>query len=331
MLKKCPLIIFLAFLFVAVSGNSLVAAASEHPRILLDAAVLSNLRSKANANDASWSKLKSLCDTYLAGSVEYPDGNDYPKSGSIGEGYQGEGYFEPLVNLAICYQTSKDSNALAASKYAAKGVEILQKMSVPLSKPHYQDPLRDSGYGIRFFGVGMALGYDWLYDKMSAADKAQVYTSLNHWIKNYEQKGFGYEHPQGNYFAGYYAAKALAALATEGDNPEATILWNSWLKRHQEFVQPYYQTWLKGGGWPEGWNYGPLATKNMVWPVVAAKTAKNIDLINDGAYPFSFVNDQALNLIQFSWPNRLTLDDRGKIYRGDNPAETGEKLFSRIQ
>lgn len=305
-----------------------VEAAENHPRILLDGNALSTLREKARTNDVSWTKLKAQCDGYVNDQVEYPDGKDYGDQNVIGEGYQGDGYVEPVLSLGVCYQAVKTQDSALAQKYADRGIDILVKMSAPKGTAHYQDPLRDSGYGIRNFGVGMALGYDWLYEKMSSFEKERVYTSLNHWVEQFEQKGFGYEHPQGNYFAGYYAAKALAALATEGDNPQAGDMWNTWLTKHQEVVQPYYEKWMKGGGWPEGWNYGALATKNMLWPLVAAKTAKNIDLIRDGARPLSFANDQALNLIHFSWPNRKTLDDRGKIYRGDNPAATQASLYT---
>lgn len=327
MLKKSvgiSLSIVFCLFFLAPYAN----AAAAHPRILLDGQLLPTLREKAKNNDTSWTTLKTQCDGYIDDVVEYPDGKDYGGANNIGEGYQGDGYTEPLMSLGICYQTIKNSNGVLAEKYADKGIEILMKMSAPKDGSHYQDPLRDSGYGIRNFGVGMALGYDWLYDKMNSTEKTRVYTSLNHWITQFEQKGFGFEHPQGNYFAGYYAAKALTALSTEDDNPEAVSMWATWLKKHREVVQPYYEKWMKGGGWPEGWNYGPLATKNMFWPMIAAKTAKNADLVRDSMYPVSFVNDQALNMIHFSWPNKKMLDDRGKIYSGDNPAATNASLYT---
>ena len=67
----------------------------------------------------------------------------------------------------------------------------------------------------------MALGYDWLYNVLSPSLRSQVYGQLNNWISFFDSGGFGHGHPHGNYFAGYYAAKAYAGLATEGDNANA--------------------------------------------------------------------------------------------------------------
>lgn len=326
------LVVVLMLLFLKTPSQAAATSNSvNHPRILFTPQFLSKLQDKVRKNDPTWIKLKSQCDTYLKGKIEYPDGKDYGGRESIGEGYQGSGYFEALMNLGVCYQVTKAQGGEEASEYAKKGVDVLVKMSVPEGKEHYQNPLRDSGYGIRFFGVGMALGYDWFYDRMTETEKKQVYSSLNHWIRTYEQKGFGREHPQGNYFAGYYAAKALAALATEGDNAEADEMLDEWLnKQHYGFVQPYYSQWMRGGGWPEGWNYGPLGSLNMTWPIIAAYSAKNINLLYDPARSFTFPEEQVTNLIHFSWPNRKTLDDRGALYAGDNPAQTNSDLATTL-
>jgi hypothetical protein len=129
--------------------------------------------------------LKAQCDGYVNDQVEYPDGKDYGDQNVIGEGYQGDGYVEPVLSLGVCYQAVKTQDSALAQKYADRGIDILVKMSAPKGIAHYQDPLRDSGYGIRNFGVGMALGYDWLYEKMSSSEKERVYTSLNHWVEQF--------------------------------------------------------------------------------------------------------------------------------------------------
>ena len=53
-------------------------------------------------------------------------------------------------------------------------------------------------------------------------------------------------------------------------------------------VQAYYNSFLGGGGWSEGWGYGPVANVNMACSSLAAKTAKAIDLVQDPATPFSY-------------------------------------------
>ena len=332
MFKKQFLFLGALFFILGVFANfDFSQAAVNHPRILLNNdGVKSLLEQKVKNNDSSWTKLKELCDKYVVGKVEYPDGTDYVVVGNIGEKYQGEGYIDPILNLGVCYNAVKNTDSALADKYAKKGIEVIMKMSAPPGDAHYQDPLRNSGYAIRFFGVGMALGYDWFWDKMSAVEKKQVYTSLNHWIEKFESAGFGRQHPQGNYFSGYYAAKALTALATEDENPKAEELWSSWLsKQHYGFVQPYYEKWMRGGGWPEGWNYGPVGTINMLWPTIGAYTAKNIDLVRDSK-SFSFPFEQQLNLIHFTWPNRKTLDDRGALYQGDNPTKSEPNVYAFV-
>src|SRR4051794_15661190 len=88
---------------VAAIGASGRAALVAHPRIWLDSSTLTTLRSRATANTAEWQALKADCDKFLLGPVDYPDGNDYPDSG-IGEGYQGSGYFEAVLDLGLCAQ-----------------------------------------------------------------------------------------------------------------------------------------------------------------------------------------------------------------------------------
>ena len=70
---------------------SVAGAQVAHPRLWLDPPTLGHLRQRAVANTAAWKALKAQCDLYLTGTVEWPDGNQYPDNASIGEGYQGDG------------------------------------------------------------------------------------------------------------------------------------------------------------------------------------------------------------------------------------------------
>jgi hypothetical protein len=263
--------------------------------------------------------------------VWWPDQGADTTSDRIAAGYQGEDYFTAVVSFGLCAQVARQagrtSDPRRAAAWAKKGAEVLVKMSAP-EPPHAPNPLHDDGYGIRFYGIGMAVGYDWLYEALSADERARVWRALDRWLDVYENKGFGRDHPVGNYFASYYAAKALAALATEGDDPGAGAAWEDWLRRlYGKMVQPYFAAHLVGGGWPEGWNYGPLATINMALPVVAARTAKGLDLLHDTRAPFSFVAEQPLHLMHFTWPSRRTLDDRGAQHAGPSPSRANPALF----
>jgi len=314
-------VVALALLGVACAGppvHASRAAGAAHPRIFLDPSTLSTLRTRAAAGTIEWTTLKSRCDEYLTGTVSWPDGNDYPDGGSIGEGYQGDGYFAPLLNVGLCYQIALSLDPAQAAAYGAKGADVLTKMTAP-SGGHAPNPLRDSGYGIRFYGLGMAIGFDWLYDALTPALRSRVVTAFNRWVDAFESGGFERDFPQGNYFAGYFAAKGIGALATEDDNPRAPAMWSDWLDRlYGQLVKPYYAANLAGGGWPEGWNYGPLASANMVWPILAAQTAKGLDLLTGDP----FARAQPRFLLYFTWPSLKTMEDSDAQYDGDNPSAT---------
>jgi hypothetical protein len=287
-----------------------------HPRIILDSNTLATLRARAAANTAQWKSLKSVCDSMVGGTVEFPDGNAYPDLPSVGEGYQGSSYWDAMAPLGLCYQALKTIDPTTAAKYGAKGVSILAAMSDPNHQvvDGTQLYIRDDGYGIRFYGTTMALGYDWFHELMTPQLETQVQSVLNSWITTFEtnsQVAFEYENVLGNYYAGYYAAKCYSALAVQGDNPIADTWWNDWLnKEHNQRVVPYYAANMTGGGWPEGFaNYGPLSTRNMLLPILAVRSAKGLDLIH-AAQPFTFPLDQARWIMHFTWPSRDMIDDR---------------------
>ncbi|HTL97766.1 MAG TPA: hypothetical protein VL181_03075, partial [Holophagaceae bacterium] len=316
---------------VSIPVTVVAPVTTRAPRLWLDAATLSAIRARAAADTAAWSALKSRCDTYIAGPVNLPDGNAYPDAG-VGQGYQGSDYYEAVLDLGLAYQALKLSDPASANAYGAKGVEVLMAMSD--MGAHAQPPSTDSGYGIRFYGAGMALGYDWLHDLLTSTQRQQVLTAMDNWVAFFEQSGFenaiapGIANPpNGNYFAGFYSASALAALAAEGEDADAPARWTDWLDRiHGRMVEPDYQRYMAGGGAPEGWNYSPFATENMIYPALAAKTAKGLDLVNDAARPFDFPDEQGPYLIHFTWPSRLTMDDRGTLYNSDNPGATSVGL-----
>jgi hypothetical protein len=305
------------------------ARTGTQPRIFLDAATLAKLKTRALANDSAWIALRNRCDQYRANAVEYPDGNDYPDNGGIGEGYQGDGYWPALMDVSLCYQVATAiGDGTRVTQYGAVGAAVLSHMSVPQGQPHFQDPTRDDNFGVRFFAAGMAMGYDWLYPALTPALRQQVATSIKLWLTSYESVGFEHTFPQGNYYAGYYAAKAYAGMALANDpDPVVTAIGDpilsDWLTRVQgKLVQPYYAANLAGGGWSEGWNYGPLASLNMTLPALAAKTALGLDLPHDPTHPYAYPLSDARFLLYFTWPSMKTLEDTDKLYNDENPSAT---------
>ena len=306
------------------------AASGAHPRIILDAPTLATLRARMQARTQEWTALKGTCDSYIGGTVEFINGNDYPDRPGVGEGYQGSGYMDALMPLGLCYHTIVASDPTTAAKYATTGVAILMAMSDPAHQIaddcNCAVPLRDDGYGMRNFGVAMGIGYDWFHDQMTPAQLTQLQTALSQWFTTFEtdpKDNFEYAHPQGNYFAGYYAAKCMAALAVQGDSPLGDTWWNDWYNnQHLGRVAPYYRTNLAGGGWTEGYaQYGILATRNQSLPALAVKTAKGIDLLQAGnpQSSYTYPVDNPRWLMAFTWPTRDLIDDRGELYGTGDP------------
>ena len=104
-----------------------------HPRLLLDANTLTALRQRAASNSVQWQTLKATCDSFIGGTVQYPTGSTYPNLPNLGQGYEGDAYLPALLAEGMCYQTLKVSNPTAAAPYGAKAVDILMKMSTPVT------------------------------------------------------------------------------------------------------------------------------------------------------------------------------------------------------
>jgi hypothetical protein len=298
-----------------------------HPRILLDGSILARLRERARRLDPAWLALRSRCDAYRPTAVQWPDGNDYPDSGGIGEGYQGDGYYPALLDIGLCYEVARGTDGSRAARYGALGADVLRHMSEP-SGSHAPDTLRDSGYGVRYYASGMAIGYDWLFAALDAGLRARVAAAIERWLADFRRAGFERSFPQGNYFAGYYAADAYAGMALAGDTTAGEALLSDWFDRvHGRMVQPYYAANLVGGGWPEGWNYGPIASVNMSLPAVAARTATGVDLVH-GSHPYLFPVTNPRFLLYFTWPDMTTVEDSSALYSSENPSIAAPWLFA---
>jgi hypothetical protein len=298
------------------SGGSAAAATctSQQPdtasdiRLYLSSDVLSLLQQRAAANDPTWVALKAHCDGLTGGTFNLPSGNAYPDFPNVGQGYEGDGYLPEIRNLGLCYRVAPSPTD--AARYGAAGAQLLMVIATPAASGG-QPPNTDDGYGIRNYGVGMAVGYDWLRTALSAEQKQSVITSLNAWIDWYDANGFSNSEPVGNYFAGYLLAKATAAIATDTDNPNSASYWSDVQTRMWgQLAQPAYSSSMLGGGWPEGWEYGPLAVEEMAELLWAVKTGKGVDWSSG----VPLVHDEAMYVRSFAWPSLMHMDDQGTIH-----------------
>jgi hypothetical protein len=295
---------------VSSQVQNLVARPSA--RLFLTDSVVQRLQARAASGDAAWGALKKACDDYATGTMHKPSGTDYPGYPNVGEGFQGDEYLPVVRALGLCYRTVRGVDGVAEARYGEAGSRLLEAMSEPPASGGLP-PSTNSGYGIRHYGVGMALGFDWLYPALSSSLRARLITSMNSWVDWYDSSGFVRNDPIANYFTGYLLAKTTTALATEGDNPKAAAYWDDVQNRlWSELVKPQFSSMMEGGGWPEGWGYGKKAVLSVAETMWAAKTAKNLDWWNE----LPQLRDQAMYVTYFAWPSLKHMDDQGTIRSG---------------
>jgi guanyl-specific ribonuclease Sa len=297
----------------ACSEVSEALAGEAAPKLLLSAKLLSRVRERAQSNDPDWLSLRTACEAWSGATVNAPSGAKYGPAPTIASGYQGDGYLAPVLSLALCYRTMLGIDSAAAAKYGAAGAKVLEAMSTPESQGGAKPPT-DHGYGIRNYGVGMALGYDWLAPAVSATQRARVVAALDNWISWYDKQGFSKDHPIANYFVGYLLAKTYAGLTFEGVDPKGAVWWGDVSSRlWEKIVKPQFTSYMQGGGWPEGWGYGPRAVRGIAEFYWALKTAKNLDL----QAQLPQVADQAVYINYFAWPALNRMDDQGTVRAGN--------------
>lgn len=127
--------------------------------------------------------------------------------------------------------------------------------------------LRDSGYAIRNMGAASALAYDWLWDKLTPAQRDHARARWAAWLAGYAAKGYRPHAPGSNYHAGFAFASTTIAIAeageagAEGDAQWTRVADEVWGKELGPALAPGGK--LAGGDWFEGWQYAPLSVAEI--------------------------------------------------------------------
>ncbi len=304
----------------------------DHPRLLITSDFVQNVlgpraQSTNSAVKAFWNTLRAKCEAFTATgtsvwSMPSSATDQNCSSGDICLGYYGAKLMQAIPDLALCYQVGTEIGDGRANVWAARAVEALTQLS------QYTNYTSNSSYGIRNFVPAMAIGYDWLYNYSGLSDtvKANLRTRMYEWVDTIDTNSdaWGRNHPVGNYSAAYYAAKAMAALATDGESSYASTFWTDWYgTRHyggtgswqgHAGVAQFFTNYINGGGHPGGWQYGGLALRLMYEAALMARTAKGVNVINDPAKPaYEHPLNNAQHLIYFTWPSLKYMDDRDTI------------------
>jgi hypothetical protein len=234
-------------------------------RLLLDARALARLRDSAQRQTPAFRHVVARADEVSAAPVE--------------SGYQGFEWSDAIANASLAWHATGDERyASAALRYLRA---LLDDRFVIGDKKGGRDVVtHDSGYGIRTFGAYAALGYDWLRNApgMDPALRAFVLQRLGQWLEWYEQHGYLRDHSTANYYWGYLTTLSFAGLAASGESPAA----DRWLRQARDElstrVLPMFREELRGGGWPEGGQYGDYTTAEIALVAEAFRTGANIDV-----------------------------------------------------
>jgi len=241
------------------------APGSAPQRILLDNQALAWLRESAQKRTPAFLRAQRRADEALQKSLE--------------SGYQGFEWADAVAGSALLWHATGDE------RYATSALRYLNallddRLAVGDAKGGADVVTHDSGYGMRTFGVYSALGYDWLRAApgMNDALRARIRQRLGQWLTWYEKEGYLRDRAISNYYWGYLTALSMAGLALSGDNPAA----DAWLKTARSElsnrVLPAFRDQLRGGGWPEGWQYGEYTALELALVTRAFATAAGVDL-----------------------------------------------------
>jgi hypothetical protein len=234
-------------------------------RILLDAPALERLRAAARAKTEPFQNVRARGEEAL----EKP----------VPSGYQGFDWADTVADLALLW------NATGDARYAAGALRYLNALLddrlVVGDHQGGDDVIHyDSGYGIRTFGAYTALACDWLRGAPGFDDAMRVRASgrLEHWLAWYRTDGYLRDQPIANYYWGYLTTLSFAGLALGGDAPAA----EQWLEqaRHELSTRalPAIRDELKGGGWPEGYQYGEYTTLEVALVADAFRSGAGVEM-----------------------------------------------------
>lgn len=146
----------------------------------------------------------------------------------------------------------------------------------------FNNILIDSGYTTRNLKY-IAIATDWLWDYpgFPAALRSEAIRMLVHWSDYLKQPGvYMANTPSSNYGAGDYALRIATAIILQNRDPANAVRLKAEMEAYRDaYVLPLFRPphdgkgTEQGGFWSEGWNYGPLAIRNILTSDLACEAA----------------------------------------------------------
>lgn len=251
-------------LFATVAAAAPPEPHGPHPRMLLDGKL-----------KAAWAEQAKLPHGPVVGAIKVcadaREGHEYD-----GAQYQGSQWAKGLQACLVAWAaTGNKDDAQTAIRLMNALLDDLNQIGDKAGGDAAAS--RDDGYALRNLGPYTALAYDWLYDQLTPEQRAHARARWKVWLARYLEKGYRPHDPGSNYQAGYITAATLIAIAEGGEaGDDGAQLWKLvadtiWAKEMAPALSS--EGILRGGDWPEGWQYGPLAVAEYALVMRVARAA----------------------------------------------------------
>ena len=227
----------------------------------------------------------------------------FSEGGYSGYGYNGSDWQSMLETLGIAYQVTGNPT------YASKGIELIDYIASLGVAGTLAPAAIDSGFPSRSAIYGLAIGYDWLHERLTAKQKAAVAQALNIWFDWFTRAAFENNGPAyGNYFGGHLLGFGLAGFATEAENPRGPEIVAHIRGLFQSHVVRAFAAGGFAGGYPvEGYAYGARHFQRLLFYMLAVETSTGADIISRSGYPQRIARSLLYNLK----PNNWQVSDEG--------------------
>ena len=277
-------------------------AYAAHPSIWLTPEVITFLKAKRAAGDPDWREIKEQADRYLTFTVA-PYHHANCDANQICYSYLGHGWETPIKVLGIAYQVTGNI------AYADHVIAIMDSANAPFKTDGSVEPAsNDLGYPSRSAVLGLALAFDWVYDRLDETRKADTINTLNAWFDSMKSSAFERSGPAyGNYYSSHVLGFGAVGYATAGDNPRAGEIQNHVLGMFNNNVPAAFASGGFVGGYPvESFNYGPYQFMYLLqyMQFVKDNTGEDLGLA-------SYATRMARNLLYNLKPNRWQATDEG--------------------
>jgi len=265
--KLVRTITLLALFWLFLSTSVSAQICTSHPCLWYTASDKTTWLSRISKNTLRWQRLKNYADQSLASTDNYV--GRAPALAAVGV---------LLNNPSYCNKATA-----IAKDYAAHHIDLYTE-------------LYDHGYLYRTSMPYMSMAFDWCYNMMAPADRAVLVDwiasrSIEAFYETYPPRGVGAwanSDPSNNFYWGKMMVW-LGALVTYHHDARAVTVYNLMVKKWNEEILPFINSWGKGGVFFESTNYD--ASWNFGWMLHGVYTATGQNLASQAG---TFVDDSIM-------------------------------------